>query len=165
MRARRRGMSLVEAMLAALLIGLCLAVFLSVTSGGLRESTRSRSQLMADQMVLNTSDEILGSRFGDTHHWWGDGTAVKGSWSKSPTTQKVSIKAVLEGRVNQMDFYRRVECAETQGGTGAFFGRGDADYDVVKISLFWEEATGTSSRGTAKSKVCYVTVWRRFGGI
>lgn len=158
-------MSLVEAMLAALLIGLCLAVFLSVTSGGLRESTRSRSQLMADQMILNTSDEILGSRFGDAHHWWGDGVPVKGSWSKSPTTQKIVIKTVVEGRVNQMEYFRRVECADTRGGTGAFFGRGNADYDVVKISLLWEEASGTSSRGMAKSKICYLTVWRRFGGI
>lgn len=166
---QKRGVSLVEGLLAASLIAFCLLVFLSVTVGGLRQSTRSREQILADQLMQNTCEEILGERFGDTTRWWGDGTPGSGDVLKQKTTQQVVLQVNLEGLHQDTSFYRRVEQAPQQGGTGSFFGTGKStgpqwnNYDVVKISLYWWEASGPSSQSVAKTKVGYLTVWRGFG--
>lgn len=166
---KRRGVSLIEAVLSLSLLAVCLLVFLSVTMGGLRESTRSREQLLADQLLQNTCEEILGERFGDPNRWWGDGTPAKGDPTLAPFAQKVTLEINLEGRAQETVFYRRVERATDKGTTGAFFGapindaKNPENYDVVKISLDWVEATGPSSQAMKKSKVGYLTVWRGGG--
>jgi hypothetical protein len=159
----RRGLSLAEVVLSSALISVCLLVFLSVVSGGLRESIRSREQILADEIVLNTVEEVLGSPFGSENLWWGNGKSSNADPKTLSTTQKVEVPVIVEGKPQSTVFYRRVECASQNGGSGAFFGQRSGDYDVVKISLFWDEPTGESGQAQSKSLQYNLTVWRTNG--
>ncbi len=151
----RAAFSLLEIVISVSLVAFCLLVFLSVASTSLREGTRTRSEILADEAVMNTYEEIQGSHFGDPNHWWKDGAG---------NPNNVDIVVVLEGRQVATRFTRQVEVAKEHGGTGAFFGRKQAEYDVLKISLSWTEGTGLSSAGANKTKTSYLTVWKRPGG-
>ncbi len=155
----RRAFSLAEVTVAAALIAVCLLVYLGVAGQSLREATRERSQIIADELLYNTVEEILGCRYGASDHWWKSGAVGA---LQDPTTRKVSLPTVVEGRAVAADYSIRVEVAPERNGNGSFFGQSKAEenYDVVKITVLWREGSGLSSAGQDKIKSAYLTVWR-----
>lgn len=142
-------MSLIEVVVATALVAFCLLAFLSVATTSLREATRTRSEILADEALLNTFEEIFGSHFG--------------AW-KAGHPEELDIDVVVEGRRVLTQFTRTVEVAKEKGGTGAFFGQVQGEFDVVKVTLNWTEGTASESAGANKTKVAYLTVWKRPGG-
>lgn len=155
----RRAFSLTEVVVAASLVALCLLVYLGVAGQSMREATRERSQIIADELLYNTVEEILGCRYGSPDHWWKTGAAGA---LQDPTTRKVSLPTVIEGRAVAADYAIRVEAAPERQGNGSFFGqsKGQENHDVVKITVRWREGSGLSSAGQDKVKSAYLTVWR-----
>jgi hypothetical protein len=152
---RKRGISLIEALIAFFVLAVGLLSFLAVASNSLKEATRLRDEILADETLMNTMEEVHGARFGDKNRWWKQGAALSGPPEKAPDSDIVNLKIALEGRSVQSSYVRRVEVATQNGGTGAFFGQAKGDYDVLKISVYWHETTGE------KTKTAYLTVRRR----
>ena len=152
---KKRGISLIEAMIACFVLAVGLMSFLGVASSSLKEATRLRDEILADETLMNTMEEIHGTHFGDKNRWWKQGAALTGAPDKAPDSDVVNLKVALEGRSVQTSYVRRVEVATKNGGTGAFFGQAKGDYDVLKVSVYWHETTGD------KTKTAYLTVRRR----
>lgn len=148
---KRRGLSLMEGVLAAFLILLVFAGFVGVASQSLRQATRTRAEILSDNLLLNTLEMIHAHPFGSSKGWWGDGTR----------TAQWDVPVVIEGRQVLTQYICAVS-PDGQRGNGSFFGqnRNPVNYDVVRVTLTWREPTGPSSRGEPRSRTLVTTVWR-----
>lgn len=143
----QRGVSLIEAILACLIVVMGFLSFLSAYSNSLRHSVQSRNHQMALILAENLTEETQDHFYGQPRpERWEDGV-----WSPLIITAGDPVKT---------DLHYKVE-TDPERGNGSFF-KADQDdrYDVIRITVSWKEGTQASSAPIEKEIVITSTVWR-----
>jgi Tfp pilus assembly protein PilV len=125
----RRGVSLVEAVIAIAVMAITLAVLVSVISTGYRQAGHDRNRVLGTLWAESTLEEIQAHRYGAPHpDTWGT--------LAQPVSRRIEL--LVEGRPVQVDMTRYVESATDKGGNLSFF---DAEIsnsgDVLRIHITW----------------------------
>lgn len=145
---RRRGLSLMEAVLAIAILLIAFLVFMSVFSSSSRTQIQTRNRTAAILLANSLMDEFEAHPYGSPEPKW---------WS-SPVDQPV--KVWVHGKPVQMDFHKKLEYEN-----GSFVGKAEGDTDVVKITISWREAAGDAQPGVVdpgdnKVLTARFPVWR-----
>lgn len=143
----QRGVSLIEAILACLVVVMGFLAFLSAYSNSLRHSVQSRNHQMALLLAENLLEEIQDHFYGQPRpDRWEDGV-----WSPL---------IITAGDPVQTDLHYKVE-TDPDDGNGSFF-KADLDdrFDVLRLTVTWHEGTDASSAPVKKEIVIARTVWR-----
>jgi len=145
----RRGMSIMEIILALGVLAMATVVFLTVFSSSGSQALQTRNRTAAILLANSLIDEIEAHPYGD----------------KAPKTWTTGVvrpaTVVVAGRDQQMEFHQELEFLN-----GSFIGAGSSETrDQVTITLTWKESAGgdQTSKGRAddnKELVVRVPVWR-----
>jgi Tfp pilus assembly protein PilX len=143
----QRGFSLIEVILACLVIVMGFLAFLSSYSTSLRHSVQSRDHQMALILAENLLEEVQDHFYGQPRPArWQNGT-----WSPLIITASDPVKT---------DLHYDVE-TDPEDGNGSFFEASlENRYDVLRITVKWQEGTDSSSASVQKEVVIKRTVWR-----
>lgn len=148
----KRGFGLIEIILAVCILAVVCMVLLSATSSSIADATRTRGEILADELMRNLIEETHAHPYGSDQGWWGQG--------KQPRT--VDLNVIVEGRKVATSYTLSLKSANDRGGNGSFYTPSSLqDYDVLELTIDWEEGTEASSAGVRKSRSIYLTVWRQ----
>lgn len=145
----RRGMSVVEIVLALGVLAMAMVVFLTVFSNSGSQALQTRNRTAAILLANSLIDEIEAHPYGDKRPLsWATGV-------KRPAT------VVVAGQDQQMEFHQQIDFENF-----SFIGGGSGETrDMVTIVLTWKESAGgdQTSKGRAddnKELIVRVPVWR-----
>lgn len=142
----RRGVSLVEALIAMALVTVAFFTVMAFLSISLRQSTQTRHRALALILAENLSEEI------EDHPY---GQPPPARWNQGRVEQVV----VVEGRRVKTDFEYSV--VQAQDGNGSFFnGRRAERSDRVEVTVVWSQPTGSQGGFEKKELKFRRTVWR-----
>lgn len=148
----RRAFGLIEVMLAVFLLVVVCLILLSATSGSIRDATRTRGEILADELMMNLIEETHAHPYGSDKGWWGQGTQ----------TRNVDLTVVVEGRKVATSYTLGLRSVAERDGNGSFYTPGvNQDYDVLELTIEWDEGTQASGAGVHKNRSIYLTVWRQ----
>lgn len=137
----RRGLGLVELLVALALVVTAVFTLITVFTRGSRHAVMSRNRTVGILVCHSTMDEMKAHLFGQP--------APK-SWDE-PKQAPVTI--YLEGRPQAMEFTRTISFS-----TGAFVGKSAGNTDEVTIKVEWSEGIGENNGH--KEMSIKVPVWR-----
>lgn len=145
---KRRGIGIIEAILAIFIVLMAFLVFMSVFSSASRQTIQSRDRTAAILLANSLMDEL------EAHPY---GAPAPQSWS-NPVDRPVAVW--VQGKRTTMDFHKKVEFEN-----GSFVGSVAGDSDVATITINWREASGAPQSGVVDpqdNKVLRVRypVWR-----
>ncbi|MGE0491547.1 MAG: hypothetical protein AB7S38_20215 [Vulcanimicrobiota bacterium] len=147
----RRGFSVVEIVIALILMTLGFFTFFSVFSSSARQSAQSRMRTLAARVAINYLEEFEAHPYGEP--------APK-NWSEETDTPAVLF---IKGRQQQMILHKKIEFQN-----GSFIGNAADNNDIVTLTLTWRENVGNDQTQGAptnhaednKELVVQVPVWR-----
>ena len=138
---RRRGLGLVELLVAMALVVTAVLTLITVFSRGSRHAVMSRNRTVGILVCHSTMDELKAHNFGKP---------APQSWDE-PKQAPVTI--YLEGRPQLMEFKRTISFS-----TGSFVGKTSGNTDEVTIKVEWDEGIGENNGH--KEMSVKVPVWR-----
>lgn len=144
-RAGFRGFTIIEVIVASMVLVVGVLVILSSFSVNLRQSTQTRERLQADLVLENLVEEVLAHPYGEQ---------APEAWNKG---QK-SFEFIVEGLPQKAEFVQQVSPAKE--GNGSFFGQAEGDVDKVTLSVSWTEAVGEGASAEDRSLSLDLTVRR-----
>jgi hypothetical protein len=131
MLKRRRGLSLVESILALCIVLMAFLVFMSVFSSSSRATVQSRNRTGAILLANTLIDEFEAHPYGaPAPKWW-------------TSTQDQPLAVWVEGKQPLMAYHKKLEYEKG----GSFVGNGNGDDDVVVVTISWQEAGGDPQAG------------------
>jgi Tfp pilus assembly protein PilV len=143
---RRRGLSLVEVIVAIGIAMFGFVTLITVFRANYKQSNQSRNRTVACSIMQSWMDEI------EAHPY---GLAAPPSWS---TVEETPAKLWIEGRPQEMIYHKTITFEN-----GGFVGTGASNTDMVTIKLTWREGMGKdqSTHPTDdRELVVKVPVWR-----
>jgi len=144
----RRGFSVIEGVLAAAIVGVVFIVVLSMATQSNRLATRGYREELGHVLLMNVVEELTATPFDS---------------DRFNRPIKVAIESVMQGRAQALEYTVRVDPGP--GSTGAFFGKGEQDVDVVEVSVSWQESTGAEGRLRPQRRSFQLTVRRPGDGL
>ena len=137
----RRGLGLVELLVAMALVVTAVLTLITVFSRSSRHAVMSRNRTVGILVCHSTMDEMKAHMFGKP---------APASWDE-PKQAPVTI--YLEGRPQLMEFKRTISYS-----TGSFVGKAAGNTDEVTIKVEWDEGIGQNNGH--KEMSVKVPVWR-----
>lgn len=134
-----RGFTIIEVLVAMVVLLVGISVIVSSFSLNLRQSTATREELLANLAMESLVEEVLDHTYGDP---------PPSTWQQ----QTVSFPGVVEGMPVSSDFVQSVTISK-KSGNGSFFGVGGttgAGTDTVTLTVSWTQASGEGSAGQPK---------------
>jgi prepilin-type N-terminal cleavage/methylation domain-containing protein len=146
---QRRGFTIIEVVIAMVVLAIGIMVIISSFSMNLRQSSQTREELMANLIMESLIEEVLDHTYGD---------APPSTWKGG----QVSFPGVVDGRTVQSVFTQKVDISK-KTGSGSFFGQGDkgTNTDVVTMTVTWTQASAEGSAGQDKILTADLTVTRK----
>lgn len=124
-RPFRRGFSVVEVMIAALLIVFGFFTFFSVFSTGSHHATQTRNRAVANLMAQSIMEEFKAHNYGDP---------APASWSEE---EERPFRMVIGDREAVFKFHKSITFAN-----GSFVGNSNDNQDLATIVITWKELRG-----------------------
>ncbi len=149
-KAKRGGFTIIEVLVAMVVLLVGITVIVSSFSMNLRQSSATREELMANLVMESLVEEVLDHTYGDP---------APATWQSST----VSFPGVLEGQPVRSDFVQSVTISK-KAGNGSFFGLGgtqQAGTDTVTMTVTWNQASGEGSASQPKVLTADLMVTRK----
>lgn len=127
---RNRGFSLVEIMIALLLVAFGFFTFFSVFSTSSQHSIQTRNRAVANLLAQSYLEEFKAHSYG---------APAPPSWSEA---EDKPLRLIVRGRETQFKFHKAITYKN-----GSFVGTSDENNDVVKIVITWRELAGDRQAG------------------
>ena len=142
---RRRGLSLVEAVVAVMVLATGGLAYLSVARTSTRAASQSRNYAMASLVAQNVIEEIGAHIYGQPR---------PNDWLE------FSPLVIIEGRESRLKFEVSVESDPEAGGNGSFFGDARGDVDILLVKVAWVEPK-PSDQGSRRQEISFHLPVRR----
>lgn len=144
----RRGFSLVEILMAAVVISVVFIAFMSVFRSSYQYASTTRNRAIGIVLGRSLLEEV------EAHPY---GSPAPRNWASG---QDVPARIWIEGRPISILFHKKITFANA-----SFVGKGkkNEQYDVVSILLSWKDSTGprqTNSAGDNQQMRLTVPVWQ-----
>ena len=139
----RRGFTMVEVLIAAVVAFLAFATFLTVFRGSYQLGSATRNRTVATIMAQSILEEI------EAHPY---GAVAPAGWSASVVETPTRIW--IQGRPVDMQFTKKF----SYRNSSFIDSTKTEDYDVVKCEIHWSESIG--NRPSDKVLVFEAPVWR-----
>lgn len=146
---KRRGLSLIEVLIACAVLLIALLVLITSYSQSLRQATQTRERQLALIVADNLLERVRAHPYG---------TSKPDDWGSEKSLQTESFFLVIDGREVQAVFQTLIDVSD--GGNGSFFGRSDKPHDTLKYSVRWREPQPDGS-SLDKDLTFETTVWRQ----
>lgn len=143
---RRRGLSLVEIIIALAIAMFGFMTLITVFRANYKSSNQSRNRTVACGIMQTLMDEI------EAHPY---GLPAPPSWS---TVEETPAQLWIEGRPQEMIYHKKIEFQN-----GGFVGTSANQTDMVTITLSWREGMGKDQSPHPtddRELVVKVPVWR-----
>lgn len=135
-KKKSRGFSIIEALIALIIIMSGFLVVISVVAMSMKLSTQSRDRAYAYTVCTNLLEKIKKHRYGDPK---------PASWeTKEYTKSAEEILLYKDANVLTTEFEKKVDSAN-----GSFFGA-VGDSDTITITITWYEGTGVGGSRVKK---------------
>jgi type II secretory pathway pseudopilin PulG len=126
-----RGSSLIEVMVAMVLLMTTLVALLGAASLATRGGEKSRMKALAEVVASSVVEDVEAHPFGSERpfpDWKDEGNA----WVRDISYQAYEAGLPVETKLE-------AKLSTGKGGTGAFFGRAKDDSDIVHLEVSWSE--------------------------
>lgn len=121
-----RGLTIMEIMIAALLVMFGFFTFFSVFSTGSHHATQTRNRAVANLMAQSIMEEFKAHNYGDP---------APASWS---VEEERPFRMVIGDRESVFKFHKAITFEN-----GSFIGNDTKDQDLATIVITWKEVMGT----------------------
>lgn len=161
---KRRGLSIMEAVLAFFLIAVALVTLYSTFAGSYRHSVMTRNRIAAGFLSTSFYEEVEAHPYGRPKpRSWPDPaigppkpTAPAKGWAKEGYPSVQSLPTYVEDRVVDSYYHRQLSLAN-----GSFIGKGAGEnWDEITVTITWEEVGDGKNPGGQKQLTSSRLVWR-----
>lgn len=148
MTRRKKGFSIVEALIAIAIITFGFLVVVSLISANLRSTAGGRNRIFAAMVSSSMMERIRAHRYGDPiPQSWNDlGPYSPPAQPNNPTwPYRDTLTYLIEGNSypTTVYFYKTVTAQN-----GSFFGTTSGNCDVITVTIRWKEEMGTQGSVT-----------------